>query len=142
MNFGKWIVVSFVLFASFIATLVVVCVREDISLVSNNYYKEELVHQQKMESIENAKALDALPDIQVEGNLLVVSFSDFSKVEQGEILLLRPSDATLDRRFNLTPNGTQQQMYPLKTWQKGLYRASMKWSMDGKEFYYEKLIVL
>ena len=142
MNFGKWIVVSFVLFAVFITTLVVICVREDINLVSNNYYKDELVHQQKMESIENAKSLNSLPDIEVEGNVLVVSFSEFNRVERGELLLLRPSDATLDRRFSITAKGNQQQMYPLEKWQKGLYRASMKWSMEGKEYYYEKLIVL
>jgi hypothetical protein len=40
MNWGKWIIVSFVLFAGFIGTLVTVCVRQDISLVSKDYYKE------------------------------------------------------------------------------------------------------
>ena len=45
MNFGKWIVVAFVFFSLFIGTLVTVCVRQDISLVSTDYYKEELIYQ-------------------------------------------------------------------------------------------------
>ena len=47
MNWGKSIVLAFVLFAVFIGVLVAVCVREDISLVSRNYYNEELDYQTK-----------------------------------------------------------------------------------------------
>ncbi|HEY5692141.1 MAG TPA: FixH family protein [Cyclobacteriaceae bacterium] len=142
MNFGKWIIISFVLFASFIATLVFICVRQDINLVSNDYYREELVHGKKMEYIQNAKTLQSLPDFTVNGNMLTVSFSDFNKVEKGELRLLRPSDAKLDRKFLIAPKGKAIQTYALEVWHEGLYRASMQWRMDGKEYYYEKLIVL
>jgi hypothetical protein len=142
MDFGKWIIISFVVFASFIGTLVVICVRQDINLVSKDYYREELVHGQKMEFIQNAKALSSLPDFTISGNILTVSFSDFNKVEKGELRLLRPSDVKLDRKFTITPMGNAKQTYALEVWHKGLYRASMQWRMNGKEFYYEKLIVL
>jgi hypothetical protein len=143
MNFGKWIIISFVLFASFLATLVTICVREDINLVSKDYYREELMHQQKMNFIQNAKSLSSLPDFTIDGNVFIVSFSEFDKVEKGELKLLRPSDAKLDRKFRITPNVNEMtQKYRLQVWQEGLYRASMQWSMDGKEFYYEKLIIL
>jgi hypothetical protein len=42
MSWGKWIVVSFLLFAGFIATLVTICMKEDVGLVSSSYYDEEL----------------------------------------------------------------------------------------------------
>lgn len=142
MNFGKWIFISFVLFASFIATLVVICVKQDINLVSTDYYREELVHGKKMELISNTKTLSSVPDFTVSGNILTVTFSDFSKVEKGELRLLRPSDAKLDRKFLITPMGKAKQTYALEVWHEGLYRASMQWRMDGKEYYYEKLIVL
>jgi hypothetical protein len=142
MNFGKWIFISFVLFASFIATLVVICVRQDINLVSTDYYREELVHGKKMELISNTMALSSVPDFAINGNMLTVTFSDFSKVENGELRLLRPSDAKLDRKFLITPKGNVKQTYALEVWHEGLYRASMQWRMDGKEYYYEKLIVL
>ena len=77
MNFGKWIVVAFVLFTVFIATLVTVCVRQDISLVRPDYYQEELVHQRKMTLIQNARTLETLPVISVTENVLKVSFPDF-----------------------------------------------------------------
>ena len=142
MNFGKWIIVSFVLFASFIATLVVICVRQDINLVSSDYYREELVHGRKMECIQNAMTLDSLPDFIINENVLTVSFSDFNKVEKGEVRLLRPSNAKLDRKFLITPKGEVNQTYALEVWHEGLYRASMQRQMNGKEHYLEKLIVL
>ncbi|GAB1444925.1 hypothetical protein MASR2M41_05710 [Flammeovirgaceae bacterium] len=141
MNFGKWIVVAFVLFAVFIATLVTVCIRQDISLVRPDYYQEELVHQHKMTLIQNAKSLEALPVISISENILTISFSDFDKIEKGELRLLRPSDVKLDKKFTLQA-GNQKQQFPLDVWSKGLYRASVQWTMSGKEFYYERLIVL
>lgn len=142
MNFGKWIVVSFVLFAGFIACLVVICIRQDINLVSANYYQEELAHQHKMEIIQNTHALQSLPVITLEGTILTVSYSDFDKIETGELKLLRPSDDRLDKKFQMSSSTEKTQRYPLDVWGKGLYRASMQWKMEGKEFYYEKLIVL
>lgn len=133
--------VSFVLFTVFIAALVTVCVRQDISLVRPDYYQEELMHQRKMTLIQNAKTLEALPVISVTENFLTVSFPDFDKVDKGEIQLLRPSDVKLDRKFALRA-GEKEQQFPLGVWSKGLYRASMQWTMEGKEFYYERIIVL
>ncbi|MFZ1806490.1 MAG: FixH family protein [Cyclobacteriaceae bacterium] len=141
MNFGKWIVVAFVLFTAFIATLVTVCVRQDINLVRPDYYQEELVHQRKMTLIQNARALETLPVIGVTENVLTVSFPDFDKVDKGEIQLLRPSDEKLDRKFSLRA-GERIQQFALDAWSKGLYRASIQWTMGGKEFYYERIIVL
>ena len=48
MHYGKSIVVAFILFAMFIGTLVTVCIREDVNLVSPDYYEEELAHGQKI----------------------------------------------------------------------------------------------
>lgn len=134
--------VSFVLFAGFIASLVVICIRQDINLVSVDYYREELAHQHKMELIQNAQALESLPEITMEGTNLTVSFSDFDKIETGELKLLRPSDDRLDKKFQVRPSSEKTHRYPLDVWGKGLYRASMQWKMEGKEFYYEKVIVL
>ena len=141
MNFGKWIVVAFVLFTAFIATLVTVCVRQDISLVRPDYYQEELVHQRKMTLIQNTKTLEILPVIAVAESKLTVSFPDFDKMDRGEIQLLRPSDVKLDQKFSLKA-GQQTQQFQLATWSKGLYRASIQWTMECKEFYYERIIVL
>ena len=136
----KWIVSSFIIFALFIGTLVFVCVRQDISLVSANYYQDELVHQGKMDKQRNMLELSNQPVIQLEDHQVKIYYSQLSKLTKGELRLTRPSDSKLDQRFKLTQN--EEQHFQLSVSEKGLYRVTLQWSMDGKDYYYEKLMVL
>lgn len=142
MNFGKWIVFAFVAFALFIASLVTVCVKQDINLVSSDYYAQELNHQTKITLVENTESLKNVPDISVKGSVVTINYSDFDRVEKGELKLLRPSDPKLDQNFTLNHSGERERHFPLTVWSKGLYRAGFQWTMDGKDYYIEKLIVL
>ena len=142
MDFGKWIVVAFVFFGFFIATLVTVCIRQDINLVSKNYYQDELAHQQKMDLVRNTQALEASPQISLDEGRVSITFPGFGLLQKGELRLLRPSDERLDHKFPLLPSPDSLQQFVLPHWQRGLYRVSMQWTMEGKDFYYEKLIVM
>jgi hypothetical protein len=140
MNFGKWIVVAFVLFAGFIATLVTVCVRQDISLVSKDYYKDELVYQDQIVRIQNTRQLDRAPAIKVKEKMLQVEFGQFSEIEKGEVKLFCPSNAHNDKHFTLRTSTEPVQLFELNTLQPGMYKAKMLWTMNGEEFYYEEII--
>lgn len=141
MNFGKWIIVAFVLFAAYMAVLVTVCVRQDVNLVSKDYYRDELKYQAKLDKINNAMGLSRQPTLSVENGLVKLSFSENQSVQQGTLKIERPSNARLDRNFALTP-GLPTQEFELGNWQHGLYRASVTWTMADKEYYMEKQIIL
>ncbi len=136
----KLVIGSFIVFGLFIGTLVFICVREDVSLVSPNYYQDELVHQVKMNQQQNMLLLKEQPVIQLSRQQVKVSFALLKELEKGEIRLVRPSDSKLDQRFSLGQD--TEQSFSLRISEKGLYRVSMQWSMHGKEYYYEKLMVL
>ncbi|MCX8489833.1 MAG: FixH family protein [Cyclobacteriaceae bacterium] len=136
----KWVITSFFFFALFIGILVFVCVREDISLVSNNYYQDELRHQIKMDQQQNMADLKHQPIIKMTDAQIDIFFQSLEKIEKGELRVARPSDERLDQRFELT--NQPRQNLKLARWERGLYRVSMQWSMEGKDYYYEKLIVL
>lgn len=142
MNFGKWIVVAFVLFAGFIATLVTVCVRQDISLVTKEYYSEELRYQEQIERRQNAEALSDKPLMSVTGNELVLDYILLPAIQRGEIKLFRPSDPGLDQDFMVEPTSSTVQTFQIRNPDRGLYRAQLTWTQDGKEYYLEKVIVL
>ena len=95
MNFGKnhCAVIS----SLFIGVLVTVCVRQDVSLVSKDYYQQEL-DQQKLNKLNNAVDLKTPPEITANAGHVSVVFGETS-IEGGRLKLLRPSDARLDRRF-------------------------------------------
>jgi hypothetical protein len=142
MNWGNWIVVSFILFASFIGTLVFVGVREDISLVATDYYKQELDYQQQIDRSKNAQGLINKPEIAVVNNVLQISFKEFNRVQKGELKLFRPSNEASDLTFVLKASADSVLTFDVDRQEKGMYKAQMKWSMDEKEYYVEETIYL
>jgi len=141
MNFGKWIVVAFISFALYITVLVVICMRQDLNLVSKDYYRDELRYQQKLDKANNANHLDHLPTIAIENGLARISFGKNQHIQNGRLRIERPSNEKLDRNFSLSPDQSTQE-FNLGNWKPGLYRASVTWSMNDKEYYFEKQIIL
>ncbi len=141
MNPGKWIVVAFVLFTLFIATLVVVCVRQDMPLVSADYYKQELAYQNQIERIKNTEQLNQKPVIVATRNAMKVTFDSTQHVQQGEFQLFCPSNARMDRTFALTPHAREFDT-AVSGLTSGMYRVKLFWTMDGKDYYQEEIVNL
>ncbi len=141
MNPGKWIVVSFILFAVFIGTLVTICLREDISLVSKNYYKEELVYQTQIERLNNTHQLAQKPTVKiVEPGILKVEFNQLEKIQEGQLKLFCPSNSEMDRNFKLKLLNNGGEEIDLVGLESGMYKVKLLWTMQGKEFYLEEII--
>lgn len=141
MNIGKWIVVSFVLFAAFIATLVTVCIRQDVSLVSKNYYEEELHFQQQIERAKNTSALETKPVVTLDGTMLTIAFNQSQPVTEGTLDLFCPSNAKMDRTYKLAPE-LNAQSFDLDGLNRGMYRVRLKWTMGSSQFYQEEVVNL
>jgi hypothetical protein len=142
MNWGKWIAVSFVLFAVFIGVLVTVCIRQNINLVATDYYKQELDYQNQIDRNKNAQELAVKPQIVIINNVLQVSFRNFNNVKSGELRLFRPSDQSHDVTFELKPTTDTLQIFDLQAKLKGMYKAQLKWSMNNKDYYLEETVYL
>ncbi len=140
MNWGKWIAVSFILFALFIGVLVTICVRQDISLVATDYYKQELDFQQQIDRSKNTLHLEVKPEISIVNDYLQVSYKNFNTIRNGELKLFRPSNAKFDLSFELKPTSDTIQVFNIREKEKGMYKAKMKWSVDDKEYYLEKIV--
>ena len=142
MNWGKWIVVAFVIFAGFIGILVTICVRQDVSLVSKEYYKEELEFEKQIVRQKNVSQLQNRPEILVKQGTLQIVFDRFEEIEKGKLTLFRPSDSSKDKTFDLVQTSAHIQTYSIDTLIQGMYRAKMQWTMNGKEFYLEEVIYI
>ena len=142
MNWGKWIIVSFVLFAVFIGTLVTVCVRQEVSLVSKDYYKEELAFQDQITRLQNTDSLSRKPEISVTQNGLEIAFDQLSKIKKGKLVLFCPSDPSHDRKIMIESSSEDKQLVSVTNMKRGMYHARFSWSVEDKEFYVEKIINL
>jgi len=142
MNWGKSIVLAFILFAIFIGVLVTVCVRQEISLVSKNYYQEELDYQKQIERMNNTSALPQKPVISVSSGMIQIAFVTNQKLENGELKIVRPSDMRLDKAFPLQSFANEVQTFDAHDFPAGMYRARMQWTAEGKEYFIEEIINL
>lgn len=138
----KWILAAFIFFGLFIGTLVVISMREDVNLVTKDYYQEELKHQDKINQQVNTNELTEKPQISFVENSVKVICPYFSTIEKGQLHVMRPSDERLDQTFEVSAMQGNSQTFELKVWEKGLYRVSLTWTMEGKDYYFEKVLVL
>jgi len=139
MNFGHWVVVAFALFAIFIGTLVAICVKQDVNLVSKDYYKEELAYQDQIKRINNTSALITKPVIQRVDNIVRISFGERFTVDKGAVTFFSPSNPNLDQHFNFVTSKNVQQ-FDIGSLKKGMYKVRVLWVMKSEEYYYEEII--
>lgn len=142
MNAGKWIVIAFVLFTVFIGTLVTICIREDISLVSKDYYKEELAYEDQMKRMNNTSRLSARISVSINEDMLELNFGRKLSIDKGTLKLFRPSNSQMDRDFSVESVETASLSFNLHDVHAGLYRIKLTWVMGGKEYYYEDVIFI
>jgi hypothetical protein len=140
MNIGKWIVISFALFAIFIGSLVTVCMQQEISLVSKNYYQEELDYEVQIKRLQNTKELKEKPSITVMTDSLKIYFTQFANLDKGEIKLFCPSNERNDKSFKVNASQSPEQGFPINTLPHGMYKAQFLWSIGEKEFFVEEII--
>ncbi len=74
--------------------------------------------------------------------MVQISFKDFSSLQTGELKLFRPSNEKSDLVFELKATADTIQFFDLATRERGMYKAKMKWSMNDKEYYLEKIVYL
>lgn len=143
MNWGKWVVASFVIFAGFIGIIVVISMRQDVNLVSRNYYQDELAYQQKLDRKNNTEQLLAKPEISILDNkYLKISFPEAKFIEQGVVQVFRPSSDKLDQQFKLQASADSVQLFQLSPLKRGAYRVKLEWTMEGTDYYLEKFVVI
>ena len=121
--------------------MVVICVRQDVNLVSKDYYEQELKHQTKIDQLRNASELPVQPSIGLEANNLRISFSELPKVEKGHVKLMRPSNEKFDQELEIAPGPDTTRLITINQPIPGLYRIRMEWEMNGKGYTVEKTIV-
>ena len=75
-NWGTGIFLSFVLFCAFIITMVSRAFQQDISLVSETYYQEELAYESRIQDIANFEKYGSAVDITQTDRTVILTYPD------------------------------------------------------------------
>lgn len=138
LNWGKGIVIAFVLFMSFILYFVIKVQSDDKydnELVTQEYYKKEKLVQGNIESIQNANSLNVKVAITKTDEGLVISFPDSfdPKLIKGKVSLYRPSNQKLDFETLISLSGSDL-LIPKNNLVGGLWGITVAWEYEGKTY--------
>jgi hypothetical protein len=144
MNWAMKITITMIIFAMILATMVVVSMRQDISLVATDYYAQEIQYQGRIDDINNYKALGSPLNIKyLKANQTAeIAIPQGDEDTKGTIVFFRPSDARFDfeQAIALDESGLQQLNLNGKI--PGLWKVKIAWTGNGKAYYTEQNIVL
>lgn len=137
MNWGNKITIVFISFVVLIITLVTISMKQDIHMVAENYYEEEIAYGGKMEEIRNGRDWEGDISAKQESSILELRFEDSKKVE-GKVKFFRPSDSSLDFSIPI-----QDEMnIPIEKLKAGSWKILFEWEANGKKHYKEEKIYI
>lgn len=144
MNWGNRIFLVFVIFAGIIITMVVISFRQNIDLVAEDYYQQEIQYQDQIDRLENSQRLKVLPEFSYikakQKGILHFPPELQDDDAEGTIYLFRPSDARLDREFILKLNDQGKQTIALDNLLPGFWKVQIQWKQGGQEYYSEQTL--
>lgn len=146
MSWGWKIVVVYSLFVIMTLSMVFFFMRQKVDLVADDYYKQEIEYQDKIDKISNARSLREPISFTFSSQEREIQLK-FPKahIDQGiagEVRLYRPSDSDEDKGFDIKPNTNGEQVIAVGSLKKGMWRVKISWTSAGKGYYDEKVITL
>ena len=144
MNWGWKIVFLYSAFIIMTLSMVFYFMSQDVELVADDYYKQEIEYQDQIDKISNTKALNKPIGYEYSSRQHTVKLS-FPEVYlhntlNGKIHFYRPSNSSEDKIFDLKVNDSCEQVISIASLSRGLWKIKINWNSGGKEFYDEKVV--
>jgi len=136
MNWGKAIVLVFIVFAGFIGTMVVRMSRQRIDLVRDDYYQDEMAYQQHIDRVSRTARLNHSPMLPIDTARQQLDLALPVSSQQASVTFYCPADRRQDRTIILKPG---ERTVSTEALAKGLWRVQLNWSVEGQPYYYEQL---
>lgn len=141
MDWGKGIILTLVAFGILILSMVTICVRQDdIHLVTQNYYEEEIKYQDQIQKMINASQLDH--EVLIYDNQMKIVDLHLPVGSKGTLHFFRPSDARLDQKIEFDISDESVNSVDVKSLKPGYWRVKLTWVENGTAYYQEKKITI
>lgn len=144
LNWGKSIAIFYIMFVLWLLGFALYTKSEDVNLVTENYYEQELQYQDQINKINRTKNLPEQVSIKYSGDQIGLTFPDiFSKDDiEGKVHLYRPSDNKLDLFENIELDAANQMEIPVSKLAKGLWKVKVDWQVKSDGYFNEQIILV
>lgn len=141
---GVGIAVFYSAFVLITLGLVFFATLQRFDLVADNYYEEGVKYQQRIDQKKLAESPEYRIDVNYDRSArgLEISFPTTISVDSisGNIVLFRPSNAALDRRWGIDLDSESKQLIDLREVQRGSWKVMVYWKAGSSELYTERSI--
>lgn len=132
-------------FVLLILSMVMYASMQDYQLVDAGYYEQGLNYQDKIDR--RNRSSEAEQKLQIEHRYgsaeIVVTLARPEAAEAaGTIRMRRPSNARLDRQWELSLNDSGQQVLSTEGMIRGQWRMEIEWNLDSIDYFDETRIVI
>lgn len=143
MNWGYKILFVYLAFVLGIVFMVIKSSSQKMDLVTTDYYAKELKYQDKIDEVKRTSDLSTAIECTIVNEQLIIKFpSDFTGKEiKGDVHLYCPSDENKDLVQPFSTNDNLLNMSLTKK-NKGSNEVHISWTVDGKNYYFEKKIFI
>lgn len=143
MNFGVKITILYLSFVGLILTLVFMCFRQNVELVSKDYYAQEIKFQDKINAINNEKNLAGSISHSVNGKQIALTIDStlVSDDFEGTVNFFRPSDSSKDFQVNMNFTNNEQVISGTELIH-GTYKLQLSWVSNKTNYFKEEVIFI
>ena len=144
MNWGLKILMLYAAFVGMIIFLVFRTAHENIDLVTEDYYQQELAFQNKIDQTAAASQIGEDPVVRISDQSVDIIFPDSvaGLGIAGKALFYRASDASKDIVIELKTDMAGTQRVDRSQFTTGAYQLKLTWMSDGHPYYYEEQIYI
>jgi hypothetical protein len=145
MHFGHKIIIAFVLFISFIISMVFAMVRTRVDLVKEDYYEDKFTFKHNQQIFLNSKAAQEafMLSESDDSKYLILNFGNaLPPNAEGKVYFFRPADKYMDFELNLAINEEGNQRVPTSKLARGLWRVQVEYVSSGSSYKIAKPIYL
>ena len=144
LHWGLGITLVYIAFAAGTVGVVTFAMRQQVDLVSADYYPQSLAHDARMAAVARAGELGDSFAVGTEtgSRNVIVKWPSGMRVEAGEITFYRASDARADRHFVVAPGARGRQVVPADDLRRGAWIVQVEWTAEGKSFLAERRLML
>jgi hypothetical protein len=140
MNWGHGILIVIIVFLAGMLGMVFYASMQTNEMIDDQYYQKELEFQSVIDAQQNLLNLSENNLVSQGLTEVIITFpqGSYEKLEQGTIELIRNDDQQKDVQIAVQPNGYAHRTIPKSSLSKGMYKARIKWTSDGRPYYKEE----
>ena len=132
------ITITLLLYISFLVSFLIFARTVPVNLVSEDYYKNGINHQQQIERVKRTKEVygEIKLNYQLREQRLEIIFPEttFKQAIEGQIHFFRPSDKTLDFSTPLKIDEAGKQALTISDIKNGFWRVNIAWEIGKTEY--------